>query len=243
MKTAASIWSRNEVRARRLAQKIIISHISNYFKSIFWKKNFVITSKYLLDSRYPCVPLPTYKDYEFLFSEIKNGEELSVTKSPINGLVFIAVKNIYIEEKDGIKYERHRPEDTWKTDIPRIAYLLVNKEIIIDDKEKRFKCRDMVKFLRDVRILAFPKVEKEYMAWWISQSPKNYNYKDYLKTEGYSKKKTEKIIRHNKNLGINMSQKSRNLIPKQLIREKFFKNNRKKYDKTLERLNKMGIPV
>lgn len=242
MKAAASIWTRTETKARRLAQKIIISHITNYFKHIYWKKNLAINPDYSLDSRYPCIPLPTYMDYEYLLSFFQNKEELSFYESLVPGLIFLPIRNVYIIEKEGKLYERKRPEDSGKVDVPHMAYLLVNRDVFKKGAAK-FKSRDMFKFLHDVRAMSFPKVEKEYMANWMSKSQKKISYKDYLKDTGYSKEKINQIIRKSKKEGMEVARQSRKLSPHHRIRQEFFKDNRKKYDKIAERLREMGIPI
>ena len=240
MKNATSILI--HVRNKKLeknvqkAQKIIISHISYYLGSVLWNM------KLIDDEEYSCVPLPTLRDYNHILSEINEGE-LFIPESARDGLVLVGVPNIYIVKKDGKSMEAHRPEDLGKQSIPRVAYLVVSDNVFTDKSKKRFKNVDMAKLLRDVRAINFPTLFKQYIDFEIkNRSIQNKTYKDFLITDAKLHKKiTEKIIRHNKNMGEIMSAKSKAPSALKIIMEEYFKNNRKTFTKRIIRLRERRL--
>ncbi|MFH1608691.1 MAG: hypothetical protein ABH951_01580 [Patescibacteria group bacterium] len=247
MENAASTSKRKEMRARRMAQKIIISHIRNYLGSVLWGVNLIE------DYRYHPMPLPTYRDYETLISTIKN-DELFFPENPDCGRVLVGIQNIYFVRKNGELYEERRPEDIEKEDVPKVAYLVVNENIFRNENKKRFKCRNMKKLLQDIRALALLKLVKlddkgkekkdkiGPMLMGEFNTKEIKSYKDYLRDLGYSKEKINQLTRKNARLDYKMNRMSKDLTFKDSIRKEFFKN-RKTFNKKLERLKKVGLAL
>ena len=244
METAASISNRALIRHQKLAQKIIISHIKNYLGSILWGVNLIE------DGEHFSVPLPTYRDYESLLSDLADGE-LFTPVSPSDGRVLVAVNNFYIHRKDGKKdgplLREIRPEDEGMDDPPKVAYLVVNEKLLQEKNDRRFKCRDMKKFLEEVRTITAPVLIKETLENVVrdrindAKKCSEKSYSDILKDSNYRKTTISMYSRMNKKprkLG-----RPAQMTPKSVIRKDYFQDDRKRMDDTIRKLRRMGISL
>jgi hypothetical protein len=237
MKVAASVSYRAKIRHRKIAQKIIISHIKNYLGSVLWAVNLID------DDRYPSVQLPNYKDYEYVLSDLNEGGLSFVSEKSNRGLILVAVPNAYIKRTDDgkLKWE-HRLEDEGKKDIPKIAYLVINEELLSEKNDKRFKCRDMKKFLEKVRAVFAPDLIKKFLENMAKMEYKDAkSYTEHLKGSG-ANKKTITTYSYLNNNQVKIGRPAK-ITPKSIIRRDFFQDNRKKMDDAIRELRKIGISL
>jgi len=230
--------------ARQTAQKIIISHINNYVACQKWGTPLIANSP---DSpyRHP-VPLPTYTDYEKLVRDMEETGELPIvsggenekwmlipTLNVMHGSIFVDGREVW--------YESRRPEEEDKKEVPNIAYLVVDKNILSD--RKKFKSRkNFRKFIEDVRAIFFDVANPLYTKAWVKEEVRNSKtLRQRYKDSGKPEKEVQKWVRTQGRGDREANNPSLRPTPRRILRKELYASERKNFDKKIERLRKMGF--